>query len=51
MQKITKKKRFKKGLHFSLIMIGLIEISKEIFKNYQDLAYHKSDYKRNINDF
>lgn len=50
MQKITKR-RFKKGLHVSLIVIGLIEISKEIFKNYQDLTYHRSDYKRNINDF
>jgi len=50
MQKVTKR-RLKKGLHFSLIVIGLIEINKEIFKNYQYLAHHKSDYKQNINDF
>jgi len=50
MQKITKR-RFKQGLHVSLIVIGLIEINKEIFKNCKHLAYHRSDYKRNINDF
>lgn len=50
MQKVTKR-RLKKGLHLSLIVIGLIEINKEIFKNYRYLAHHRSDYKRNIDDF